>query len=204
MRLKQRRSLDKWSPAEIAADVESAFHGDPQQQFVRAAVVVRYAYERMPKDTIAKWKKDAVEDYPGKGLPTHGVFMFDLAEDRYFALHMDRDSSAVIDEVRAVHGLQEACEAAEAWVGEPCEEVSLMNVPGIYQSAMIEMVTGVERDWNEFRLSWWFPGDQQYVPYRQYPPPADEGDERFVLMPSVVGQASFRAFLGSRTLDKAM
>lgn len=205
MRLKKRQPLHKWSPAEVASDVEAAFHGDTKQCFVRAAAVIRYAYERMPKETIAEWQKDATEDYSVKGLPTHGLFTFDLSEDRKFALFVEHQSDAVIDEVRSVHSYEEACAAAEAWVGEPCQEVPFKFLPGLYQSGLIEMITGVERDWGLYRLGWQFPSDGQYVPYRAYPPKPDEPeDAHFVLMPNVVLQANYEQFLASPTMESEL
>jgi hypothetical protein len=205
MRLKKRQPLHKWSPAEVVSYVEAAFYGDTEQRFVRAAAVLRYAYERMPKETIAEWQKDATEDQPDKGLPTHGVFMFDLSDDRKFALFMEHESGAVVDEVRSVHGQEEACTVAEAWVGEPCQEVPFQFLPGLYQSGLIEMITGVERDWGLYRLGWQFPGDGPYVPYRAYPPKADEPeDTHFVLMPNAVLQAQYNQFLASPTLESEL
>ena len=206
MPLKQRRPQHKWTPSEVASDVEAAFHGDTSETFVRAAAIVRYPYERMTKETVAQWEQDAAEDWPDKGLPTHGAFLFDLDDDIKFSLFMDHDHTAPIDHVESRHSFEEARDAAREWIGEPCEEAAAFRfLPGLYQAALIEMVTGVERDWGLYWLGWEFPGDGPYIPYRSYPPqPEEPEDAHHVLMPKAEMQVFYEHFLAAPTMEKVM
>jgi len=203
VRLKRRQPQEKWTPIEVMTDVELAFYGDADQRYVRSAAVVRYAYERLPNETLKAWKADAESEHPGRGMPSHGVFKFDFGEDDRFALYMEHDTSAVIREIEVAFDLDEASTAARGWVGESHTKCHFMNIPGVYQAALIEAVTGVARFWNEIEMSWWFPGDGPYVPFKKYPPPLNEPDG-FVLMPREVGHASHRAFLMSPTQESEL
>jgi hypothetical protein len=189
---------------EVAADVEAAFHGDADQRYVRAAAILRYAYERLPKAVLKSWEADAAADHPGRGMPSHGVFRFDLSDDDRFALDVEQDTSSVIRDVEVAFDLDEAGALAVAWIGKPYTQVHFENLPGVYQAALIEGVTGVERFWNEFQISWWLKGDGPYVLFRKYPPPHDESDSRFVLMPVEAGKASYRYFLMSPTVESEL
>jgi hypothetical protein len=179
VRLKRRQPQAKWTPAEVVGDIAAAYFGDADQYAVRASVIVRYAYDRLPKSVVAQWDDDRV------------------------ALYMDHDKSAVIRDVVMAFDYDEAATAVIAWVGESGRDAELENLPGVYLSALIEAVTGVERFWNEFELSWWLPGDGAYAPYRKYPPPVNEAVE-FVLMPTELRRASFRQFLLSRTAESEL
>ena len=194
MKLKRRRPLAKWTPAEVVSDIAAAYFGDPDQFGVRATAVVRYAYERMPESVIDQWRSE-LED-PVRGMPSHGVFQFDFSDDDRFGLYMDHDKSVVIRDVVMAFGYDEAATAVVEWVGESGQDAEPETLPGIYIAALIEAVTGVERDWNTHQLSWYLPGDGPLVPYRKYPPGANE-DVEFALMPTEVRQASFRHFLKS-------
>lgn len=203
VRLKRRQPQAKWTPAEVVGDIAAAYFGDADQYAVRVAVVVRYPYERLPKAVLDEWKADAETEQPGRGMPSHGVFQFDFSDDDRVALYMDHDKSAVIRNVVTAFDNDEASAAVIEWVGESGQEAELENVPGVYLSALIEAVTGVERFWNEHELAWWLPGDGPYVPYRKYPPPVNEA-VGFVLMPTEVRQATFRQFLLSPTQESAL
>jgi len=184
-------------------DVESAFYGDADQRHVRSAAVVRYAYERLRKETLKSWEADATSEHPDRGMPSHGVFKFDFDDDDRFALYMEHDTAAVIREVEVAFDIDEATATARGWVGEPCTQCHFVNIPGAYQAALIEAVTGVPRFWNEMAISWWLPGDGPYVPFRKYPPPLNE-PHGFVLMPLEVEHASHRSFLLSPTQESEL
>jgi hypothetical protein len=209
VRLKSRQPEQKWKPIEVVADIATAFFGDSERAGVRAAAILRYALERMPKSTLKTWEEDAATDYPGRGMPSHGVFKFDFDEDDRIALYMDHDRSVLIREVDVAFDLDEARRAAVAWVGDPFTECGPENVPGVYLAALIEAVTGVPRFWNEFEMGWWFPGEGPYVPVRRYPPRTNELDDaedeeagrRFVLMPREIGKGSWLEFLRSPTKE---
>jgi hypothetical protein len=200
--LGRRKPLHKWTPVEVVADVETAFFGDSDQRNVRAAVVLKYAYERLTKADRAVWEADAAAEFGDRGLPTHGVFKFDFDDGDRMALFMDHDKSVLVRDVEAVFGVEQAVVTAVAWVGEPHTEAVITNIPGVYQAALIEAVTGVERAWNEEDLGWWLPGDGPPYIYRKYPPPANE-DVSFVVMavPDEIRQARYRAFLLSPTWE---
>jgi hypothetical protein len=203
VRLKRRQPQAKWTPAEVVGDIAAAYFGDADQYAVRAAVIVRYAYERLPKSVLDEWEADAETEQSGRGMPSHGVFRFDFSDDDRVALYMDHDKSAVIRDVVTTFDYDEAAAAVIEWVGESGKEATPENLPGVYLPALIEAVTGVERLWNEHELAWWLPGDGAYVPYRKYPPPVDEAVE-FVLMPTELRRATFRQFLQSPTLESEL
>jgi hypothetical protein len=204
VKLKRRQPQEKWTPAEVADDVEAACYGDADQPYVRAAAILRHAYERLPKAVLKSWEADAAAEYPGRGMPSHGVFKFDLSDDDRFALDMEHDKSVVIRDVDVAFDRDEADAIAVAWVGEPHTRCHLQNIPGTYQSALIEAVTGVPRFWNEFEISWWLQGDGPAVVTRNYPPLHNESDKPFHVMPIDVGRASYRAFLQSPTKESEL
>jgi len=194
-----RKPLAKWAPVEVLNDVEAAFFGDSEQRGVRAAAVLRYVYGRLPKREVAKWEAEVEDD---RGLPSHGVFEFDFDEEDRFSLYMEHDKSVLIRNVERAFGIDGAVAAARAWVGEPCTETNMWNLPGIYQSALVEAVTGVERFWNEEELIWWLPGEGEARVVRKYPPPANEPVGFHVMaMPKEVKDAQRRAFLLSPTVE---
>jgi hypothetical protein len=108
MRLKRRQPQEKWTPAEVVSDVKAAFYGDDSQLCVRAAVVVRYAYERLPRDVLRQWEADAVDEHDGR-LPSYGVFEFDFHDDDRFMLYMEGDRSISIREVEVGFDLVVLC-----------------------------------------------------------------------------------------------
>lgn len=185
--LGRRKPLNRWSPAEVFGDVEAAFFSDPDERYVRAAVVFRYVPERLPKDAEKEWRAQAEEDHPGRDAPAYAVYMFGF----------DEGLEVFVEEAWL---LPDAVDLARGWAQPKPSECDLFNLPGIYVAALCETVTGTQRLWNEFQFSWFLPGDAPLVPHRVYPPRLGHEVE-FALMPVEVGQLLFRRFLESRTLD---
>jgi hypothetical protein len=78
--------------------------------------------------------------------------------------------------------LVEAGLAGERWIGGAPTATTLRFLPGIYQAAFFEWITGVPRAWNELQLLWALDSGSDLVPTREYPPRLGQPIE-WVLMP---------------------
>ena len=159
-------------------DVEASFIGDSSEPTVRAATVIRNAFERMERSE----KGEAAAAEPdGREVSSHSVFKFDFDDDDRPDLYMDNDQTVVVREVSSAEGIDAARAEAVEWVGEPDTETDISHIPGVYQTGMIEVVTGVARLWNHETLSWWIPGggDGPAMVVRNYPPRVDEATPSF-------------------------
>lgn len=119
------------------------------------------------------------------------------------ALYMDSDSSVLIQEVRPVFSVEEGRAVTIAWVGDERTETDFRHLPGVYQGALIEGITGVERLWQSETNDWWLPGrDEPPYIYRSYPTPWNE-EPSFVPMaiPRDELAALYRSFLASPSVD---
>jgi hypothetical protein len=204
MRLGKRKERRDWKPRDVISDVEAAFFGDANKRTVRAAAIVRNAYERMTKKEVTLWEADAATESPS-GLRSHAVFLFDFDEVDRPTLYMDGDRSVLIRTVQPADGIADGRAVALDWVGKPSEETDITHIPGAYQAALIEFVTGVERLWNQEALGWWLPHDGPGPPYvfRNYPPNTDEDAAEFKMMamPESVKRDLYLEFLRSPSVD---
>jgi hypothetical protein len=203
----RRKALRDWTPLDVVSDVEAAFFGDADQRTVRAAAVMRYTYGRMKKSDIAEWEAEAAAESPPGTLKSHAVFMFDFDDVDHIALYMDNESTVLIRAMQPVDGSDEGRTLALGWVGEPHTETDITHIPGVYQAAMIEFVTGVQRLWNQETLAWWLPGsDGPGLVYRKYPPRTDEAKPEFMLMAMTPDMRAglYNQFLRSPTVDEEM
>ena len=205
MELKRRKPFERWTPADVAGDVETAFFGDFSQRYVRAAVVLRYAPERLPKADAEAWLAEATADYGENGIPTYGVFAFDFNDADRAALYMDHDPTVLIRDIEVKFDLSEAVAAARQWTGDKTTEAEFQNIPGVYQTALIEAITGTSRLWEgSLSSSWHFPSDGRHVVCRKYPPPVGDEPIEFVLVPRGMGEMAYWRHLRSPMVASQM
>ena len=198
MRLKRGKPFEKWTPAEVAADVEAAFFGDFDHRYVRAAVVLRYAPQRLPKVDVEAWFAEATAEHGERGIPPYGVFTFDFDDGDRVALYVDHDPTVLIRDIDVKFDLPDAVAAARHWTGDKTTEAEFRNIPGVYQTALIEAITGTSRRWEgSLSMSWHLPGGGEYVVCRKYPPRAGDEPIELLLMPRQLGEMEYRLHLRS-------
>jgi hypothetical protein len=168
--------LAEWPLADFVEDMQAVYHGDPDQRYVRAAIVLRYAPERLPREQAAEFGTD----------PLYGTYKLDFDDDDRVEVFMDHNLGSLVREIENFANLEDAAAAAIKWIGPDSVGAAFCYLPGLYQAAFFEAVTGVSRAWNELQIQWAVPGDQaeaDVVPVRFYPPPVDQPDKGWVLMP---------------------
>src|ERR1700682_4317007 len=115
-RFRRRKSFSAWTPAEIAGDVERALVGDPEQNYLRAAVVLRAAPERLPAADAKKWADEASAENGGRGVPPYLIYKFDCADDDLARMHLEGENVALfVREVDVAFDLTAAVGLAREW-----------------------------------------------------------------------------------------
>ena len=190
-----RLPLAEWPLADFVEDMQAVYHGDPDQRYVRAAIVLRYATERLPREQAAEFGSD----------PMFGTYKIDFDDEDRVEVYMGGDLGRLVREVENFEKVEDAAAAAIEWVGAKPSGVAFCYLPGLYQAAFFEAVTGVSRAWNEL-LSWWaVPGDQaeaDIVPVCiRYPPRVDETEQSWGLMPLALIHEKYEESLHSARID---
>jgi len=219
---RRHKSFSAWTPAEIAGDVERAFVGDPEQTYLRSAVVLQSAPERLPAADAKKWADEASAENGGRGVPPYLIYKFDCADgDRERIYLEDENLALLVREVDVAFELNAAVALAREWTGEKSMEAAkFAHIPGIYQAALIEAITGTRRSWESFLVGYWcWPeGDGQLALVRPYPPrglkadevTADEeadgvmADDQVSLMPADIIDREYERLLGSQTWESVL
>ncbi len=218
-----RKPVSAWTPAEIAGDVETAFVGDPNQTYLRAAVVLRSAPERLPRADAKKWADEASAENDGRGIPPYLVYKFDYAEGDGFRMYLEGppgdDVALLVREVAEAFDPSGATALAREWTGEKAMEAAkFAHIPGVYQAALIEAITGTRRSWESYLFSYWcWPSEEgsQFAIVRPYPPrgrksdevsPEEEAagviaDDHAALMPAEIIDYEYQRLLNSQTLE---
>jgi hypothetical protein len=217
---RRHKSFSAWTPAEIAGDVERAFVGDPEQPYLRAAVVLRSAPERLPAADAKKWADEASAENGGRGVPPYLIYKFGCADGDRERMYLEGDNVALlVREVDVAFDLTAAVALAREWTGEKTMEAAkFAHIPGVYQAALIEALTGTRRSWESYLFSYWcWPSEEgsQFAIVRPYPPrgvksdevsPEEEAagvmaDDHAALMPADIIDHEYQRLLNSQTWD---
>jgi hypothetical protein len=207
--LKRRRPLKDWPARQLVDHVETCFASNPDAFEVRASVVFYQELAQLPKDTAT----EAAEEAAAAGeafdeFPEFVAFHFGFSEEDRVELYMDFDRTCLVRGVEAVTTLAVAKEEAADWVGEGAIELPFEFLPGVYQFAFIDYLTGQYHDAHETEFMWALPPSDgnAYIPFREFPPKVkpteftpDPAKVSFGLLPLEAVQqlyASRRANLG--------
>ncbi|HME03122.1 MAG TPA: hypothetical protein VKG38_08840 [Solirubrobacteraceae bacterium] len=213
---KKGKRFGQWSPAEVADGVEFAVVGDPEELYLRSAVVLRSAPERLPPKDAAAWAEALDTETDGRGIPPYFVFKFHCEDGERGRIVSQREHySLLIRVITWAFDRDSAMRIACDWTKEKTMvAVSFAYIPGVYQAALIEAVTGTPRTWQGYLMShWcWVDGvDYEHALVRRYPPAGtnvppptqqeeSEGrmpDDAVALVPREVVEMAHRQLLAS-------
>ena len=177
--------------------MQAVYHGNTDKRYVRAAIVIRYAVERLPPAQAADLGWEA-------GDEMYGAFKIDFDDEDRVEVFMGGNRGMLVREIENFENVEDAAASAIKWVGKKPSQVAFCYLPGLYQAAFFEAATGVSRVWNELQFWWAVPGDQaeaDLVPVRMYPPRVDETEQSWVLMPLAVIHEKYDESLHSARID---
>jgi hypothetical protein len=104
------------------------------------------------------------------------VFNFGFDNEDRTSLYGDHDRTVLVREVDVARDLPSAVASAQAWVGKAGEQFPFQNIPGVYQAAFVEFVTGNRVEMSETEFMWALPAEGDHVPFREFPPRLKESD----------------------------
>jgi hypothetical protein len=163
--LRRRRPLNEWSFDLIRKQIVSCFTSDPDDEHVRAVVVLHQDEALLPKDApklAAAEAGDAGE--PFEGIPPYMAFAFGFNDDDRTEIFMGGDMTTVVREWAGFKTPTEAERYAAAWCGEGAKVFDFENIPGLYQAAFMEFITGKEYDLGPLTFAWTLPAVGDYGP----------------------------------------
>jgi hypothetical protein len=106
---------------------------------------------------------------------------------------MDVDVEAVVHGAWREHDLDVARAIAAEWV-HAAEPMGFEYLPGVFQAAFVQFVTGIRQEPHETQFMWALPSDADYMPMREFPPKVDaSGEGKFMLMPREAVAALYRS-----------
>lgn len=152
-----QRPLAEWAPAEVAADVEIALVSDPEDVYLRVAVVVRSEPDRLPPREAAAWADGFDQETEGRGLPPYFIYTFQGSDEDPGSTRLQGENYArLIREVAFAFDRDGAVQIARDWTGEQAMvALSPAYIPGVYLAGLIEFVTGVPRAWEGYLMGHW-------------------------------------------------
>jgi hypothetical protein len=170
--------MNEWSPSLIRQQIVQCFTTDPDDDEVRAVVVLHQDLDLLPKDTLKRAADEATASgEPFEGVPAYMAFAFGFDDEDRVEIFMGGNLTVVLRESAGFHSPQEAARYAAGWVGEGGRIMPFENIPGLYQSALMEFITDREYDIGPLIFAWTLPAAGAYVPVRQFPPKISDGDE---------------------------
>ena len=185
---KRRRDITEWPVRQIAKQTVACFTSDPDEWEVRAAVVLDLEPSLLPKDAESV---------------AYNAIGFAFEHDDRVSLYMDHDPPALVKSIQGAETLDEAKQLAAEWCGASASERPLRNIPGIYQVAYMQRITGNGDLGGSGEFGWAIErGAEGYDIVREFPPKlkgggeADDmaGEAEFVLLPSKIVEGFQREF----------
>lgn len=185
MMFKRRRDITDWPVRQIAEHTVACFTTDPDEMDVRAAAVLHLDPSLLPKgvDSVA-----------------YNAIGFAFEHDDRVGLYMDADPTVLVKSIQGAESLEEAKHLAIAWCGSTASERPLRNLPGVYQVAYMQRITGNDSLGGSGEFGWAIErGPKGYDVVREFPPKLnDEGEipssPEFVVLPSKVVDGFQREF----------
>ena len=172
---RRRRPLNEWSFDLIREQVVQCFTSDPDNDDVRAVVVFHQDLDLLPKNAEKQAAREATEaGEPFEGIPPYMAFACGFDDDDRVEIFMGGNMTVVVREWQGFQTVRDAARYAAHWVGEGGQPMPFENIPGLYQSAFMEFITGREYDMGMMTFAWTLPAVGDYVPMRQFPPKLDQ------------------------------
>jgi hypothetical protein len=161
---KRSQRQERQAAQEALASLISCFISDPNNFDVRSSVVLHDGQD--PSQPI-------------------GVVNFGFSDDERQAVYMDGDLSVLVYQAQLAQDRPTAEAIALDWVGGG-DQVDFRYLPGVYQAAYVQFITGCVPEPNETQFAWALPPVGDMHMFRKFPPPVDadtDENRNFVLMP---------------------
>lgn len=170
---KRRRELDQWPAAQLREHVVACFTTDPDADEVRAAVILHQDPALLPKDAPARARAEIeANGEEWKGFPEYVTFCFGFDDSDRVDIFMDGNNAVTVREWRSTPNLADASSHASEWIGEELHQFPFENIPGLYQAAFFQVITGHEHDVG-LTWMWCLPPMGDFAPVRRFPPVLD-------------------------------
>ena len=163
------------------------FTSDPNILGVRSAVVLHLDPELLPKG----WLEDAAARDQGEdlgGRPEYLVACFAFDESDRYRLVMDLDRQHLIYDRKPELSLNAAELMAREWIGGGVQEHVFTELPGIFQAAYHDWLTGRRGDVDMTTNIWAVPvsNTPDVFAVREFPPPPVEQPTKLTPNPAEV------------------
>jgi hypothetical protein len=184
--LKWRRDIADWPVKQIAKLTVACFTSDPDEYEVHAAAVLHLDPSLLPK---------------GVESDAFNVFGFAFHDEDRTGLYMEGDPTVLVKMHEGAESLDEAEQLALGWCGEGSSKRPLHNIPGIYQVAYMQQITGNHQLGGSGEFGWAIErGPKGYDVVREFPPKLTGGEDdaqgqpKFAVLPSEVVDGFQREF----------
>lgn len=165
----RRRPISEWSHGQIRQQVVNCYTSDPDSDAVRAVVVLHQDERLLPRNSAKQAAMEAAEaGEEFHGLPPYLAFAMKLDDEDRADVLLGGFSNAVQD-YGGFASPREAAAFALEWIGPDATPFPFENIPGIYQAAFIEYVTGKPVEITPAIWMWALPATGDMVPVRQFP-----------------------------------
>jgi hypothetical protein len=125
--------------------------------------------EHLPKDASARAEAAAVErGEPFQRIPPYTAFCFGLEGPDSVDL-LSGDLALAMRESCGFDSPEAAAPYAAGWVGENGLLLPFDNIPGLYQAAFFEFITGRPTEYGPSTFVWMLPAVGEHVPVRKFP-----------------------------------
>jgi hypothetical protein len=162
---KKRLAKQERKAAQVAvANVVSCFCSHPDEIEVRSSVVLHDG-------------EDPAQPF--------GIVNLGFSDDDRPAIYMDGDLTALVYEVHRAPSVTSAEAMALEWIAS-AEKMDFRYLPGVYQAAYVEFVTGIPQEPHESHFAWALPPVNGMHPFCRFPPDVNKDAKEsrgFVLMP---------------------
>jgi hypothetical protein len=156
-------SLLLWAGEDLTYVAEQAGHS--------VATLARY-YAGGIKELHGQPKIPAAEP---KGFSEYVTLCFGFDDFDREAIFLDANNAVTVREWRSTPNLADATSYASEWIGEGLHQFPFENIPGLYQAAFFDVITGREHHVGLTWL-WCLPAIGDHVPVRRFPPVLDTAE----------------------------
>jgi hypothetical protein len=175
--LRRRRPFEQWPLRDVARSFVGCLTSNPDNRYVRAAYILRFDIDRLPKDfpDVVRQRMEEA-GVPFTDFPPFALFLLDFDDADRVDVFMDFNNSILVRKIEHHATADDARDAAVAWVTEGGREaggwLDFDYTPGLYQGAVLEAITGREIEPAEWYFMWALPAESnpEVVVVRRYPP----------------------------------
>lgn len=183
---KRRRDITEWPVRQIAKQTVACFTSDPDEYEVRAAVVLDLDPSLLPQ---------------GVESVAYNAIGFSFEHEDRIGIYAEANPTVLVKSIQGAETLDDAKRLAAEWCGSSASERPLRNIPGVYQVAYMQRITGNADLGGSGEFGWAIErGKKGYDIVREFPPKVkEEGDDspdkaEFVLLPSKIVDGFQREF----------